>query len=50
MSLFPLRLCIFHALGYSTRHRLDCTLCALGQIIDGVCRYRHLLCRSVSSN
>jgi hypothetical protein len=50
MSLLSLRLGLVHALGYGTRHSLDCALRALGQIIDGVCRYRHLLGSCVSGN
>jgi hypothetical protein len=50
MSLFPLRLSLFHAFGYGTRHSLKRTLRALGQIIDSVRCHWHLLCRRVSGN
>jgi hypothetical protein len=49
-SLLSLRLGLFHAFGYRTRHSLDRTLRAFGQIIDRVCRHWHLLGRRVSGN
>jgi hypothetical protein len=50
MSLLPFRLCLFYALGYSTRYSLNCALCALGQIIDRVGRNWNLLRGRVSGD
>ena len=48
MSLLPVCLRLFYALGYSTRHSLDRALCALGQVIDRVRRHWYLLGSRIS--
>lgn len=50
MSLLPLCLRFFYALGYGSCHSLNCALCSLGQIIDRVGRNWNLLCCRVSGN
>ncbi len=46
MSLLPLCLRFFYALGYGSRHGLNCALCAFGQISDRVgCNWNLLCCR-----